>query len=98
MGRTHEEVVAFRQQYQAEIGAEPGDASEDRFGPFLPERDRYVLDDAGKHIGAAHYRDYQGENGVERIFFHTVVDEEYSGQGLAAPPVGRRPTRRARAG
>ncbi|MGR6902111.1 GNAT family N-acetyltransferase [Glutamicibacter creatinolyticus] len=50
----------------------------------LPERDRYVLDDAGKHIGAAHYRDYQGENGVERIFFHTVVDEEYSGQGLAS--------------
>lgn len=34
VGRTHEEVVAFRQQYQAEIGAEPGDASEDRFGPF----------------------------------------------------------------
>lgn len=34
VGRSHEEVVAFRHQYQAEIGAEPGDASEDRFGPF----------------------------------------------------------------
>lgn len=34
VGRTHEEVRAFRAQYQAEIGAEPGDASEDRFGPF----------------------------------------------------------------
>lgn len=34
VGRTHEEVLAFRAQYQAEIGAEPGDASEDRFGPF----------------------------------------------------------------
>ncbi|WP_431710665.1 pirin family protein [Glutamicibacter uratoxydans] len=34
VGRSHEEVVSFRQQYQAEIGAEPGDASENRFGPF----------------------------------------------------------------
>lgn len=36
VGRTHEEVLAFRAQWQAEIGAEPGDASEDRFGPFPP--------------------------------------------------------------
>lgn len=36
VGRSHEEVLAFRAQYQAEIGAEPGDASEDRFGPFPP--------------------------------------------------------------
>lgn len=36
VGRTHDEVVAFRAQWQAEIGAEPGDASEDRFGPFPP--------------------------------------------------------------
>ena len=49
----------------------------------LPDRQRYVLDDAGKHIGQAHYRDYHGENGIERIFFHTVVDDEYGGQGLA---------------
>lgn len=34
VGRSHDEVVAFRQQYQAEIGAEPADASENRFGPF----------------------------------------------------------------
>ncbi|MGP9651182.1 pirin family protein [Glutamicibacter sp. 287] len=34
VGRSHEEVLAFRAQYQAEIGAEPGDSSEDRFGPF----------------------------------------------------------------
>lgn len=34
VGRSHEEVVAFRRQYQAEIGAEPGDVSENRFGPF----------------------------------------------------------------
>ncbi len=36
VGRSHEEVLAFRAQWQAEIGAEPGDASEDRFGPFPP--------------------------------------------------------------
>ncbi|PJJ45441.1 hypothetical protein ATK23_2713 [Glutamicibacter mysorens] len=36
VGRTHEEVLAFRAQWQAEIGAEPGDASENRFGPFPP--------------------------------------------------------------
>lgn len=34
VGRTHEEVVKFRQQWQAEIGAEPGDASTKRFGDF----------------------------------------------------------------
>lgn len=50
----------------------------------LNEKQRYVLDDAGKHIGRAHYRDYQGSDGIERIFFHTVVDEEYGGQGLAS--------------
>lgn len=37
VGRTHEEVLAFRAQWQAEISAEPGDASEDRFGPFPPD-------------------------------------------------------------
>lgn len=36
VGRTHEEVLAFRAQWQAEIGAEPADTSEDRFGPFPP--------------------------------------------------------------
>lgn len=51
---------------------------------YLPDRNRYALDDNGKLIGAAHYRDFQGVDGVERIFFHTVVDEEYGGQGLAS--------------
>ena len=50
---------------------------------FLPERQRFALDDQGKIIGAAHYRDFDGPQGVERIFFHTTVDEEYAGQGLA---------------
>lgn len=50
---------------------------------FLPEHQRFALDDDGKIIGAAHYRDFDGSEGVERIFFHTTVDEEYGGQGLA---------------
>ncbi|UTT39702.1 N-acetyltransferase [Glutamicibacter mishrai] len=50
---------------------------------FLPERRRFALDDDGKIIGAAHYRDFDAPGGVERIFFHTTVDEEYGGQGLA---------------
>ena len=50
---------------------------------FLAEPQRFALDDDGKMIGAAHYRDFDGSEGVERIFFHTTVDEEYGGQGLA---------------
>ncbi len=50
---------------------------------FLPERQRFALEDNGKHIGAAHYRDFEAADGVERIFFHTTVDEAYAGQGLA---------------
>ena len=34
VGRTHEEVVEYRRQWQAEIGAEPGDGSTKRFGDF----------------------------------------------------------------
>ncbi|MHC6178204.1 GNAT family N-acetyltransferase [Glutamicibacter sp. X7] len=51
----------------------------------LPEKQRYVLEDAGTQIGAAHYREVPGstDEGTDRIFFHTVVDEAYGGQGLA---------------
>ena len=51
---------------------------------FLPERRRYALDDDGKVIGATHFREFTGPAGTERIFFHTTVDEEYGGQGLAS--------------
>ncbi len=37
VGRSHDEVMEFRAQWQAEIGAEPGDYSEERFGPFPPD-------------------------------------------------------------
>ncbi len=34
VGRTHDEVVEYRRQWQAEIGAEPGDSTTKRFGDF----------------------------------------------------------------
>ncbi|GAA1499198.1 GNAT family N-acetyltransferase [Paeniglutamicibacter kerguelensis] len=50
----------------------------------LAERQRYALFDGEKIIGAAHYRDLSTDHGIERVFFHTVVDEAFSGQGLAS--------------
>lgn len=50
----------------------------------LPDRRRFALDDNGTIIGEAHYRDFESATGVERIFFHTTVDEAYGGQGLAS--------------
>ena len=47
------------------------------------ERRRYELVDGGKVIGKAHWLPSEGPAGPERIFFHTTVDEEYAGQGLA---------------
>ncbi|WP_309080899.1 GNAT family N-acetyltransferase [Zhihengliuella sp.] len=64
------------------------DGAEDRNADILvrhnSDRQRYELVDAGASgdpvIGSAHYRPYGDES---RIFFHTVVDDEYSGRGLA---------------
>ena len=50
----------------------------------LPEARRYALVDEGKVIGSAHYRDLDTGEGIERVFFHTVVDDAYAGQGLAS--------------
>lgn len=49
-----------------------------------PERRRYALLDGEKTIGAAHYRELETTGGIDRVFFHTVVDESYAGQGLAS--------------
>lgn len=46
-----------------------------------PERSRFEVLDGGTVIGTAAYLDY---GGAERIFYHTVVDEEYGGQGMGA--------------
>lgn len=48
-----------------------------------PDRRRYELLDGDKVIGKAHWIPFEGGTGPERIFFHTTVDDEYGGQGLA---------------
>ncbi|UKA76337.1 GNAT family N-acetyltransferase [Arthrobacter sp. FW306-07-I] len=48
-----------------------------------PERERFELLDAGNVIGKAAYKEYDGGESPQRIFYHTVVNEEYGGQGLA---------------
>ena len=47
------------------------------------ERQRFEILDAGRVIGKAAYKAYDGGASPERIFYHTVVNEEYGGQGLA---------------
>jgi predicted GNAT family acetyltransferase len=63
------------------------------------ERERFELQDAGHVIGKAAYKDYDGgadagasaetsagaedTAATQRIFYHTVVNEEYGGQGLS---------------
>ncbi|WP_127125108.1 GNAT family N-acetyltransferase [Georgenia sp. SYP-B2076] len=42
---------------------------------------RFELLDEGRVIGEADYLPFDGAAGGQRIFFHTVVDEEYGGQG-----------------
>lgn len=45
----------------------------------IPEARHYELTVEGKHAGLAAYVD----SGNQRIFHHTEVDEQFSGQGLA---------------
>ncbi|MEE2527540.1 GNAT family N-acetyltransferase [Pseudarthrobacter sp. J75] len=45
-------------------------------------RHRFELLDGGKVIGKAAYQEYTGGSSPQRIFYHTVVNEEYGGQGL----------------
>lgn len=48
------------------------------------ERGRYELLDDGAVIGRACWVPFDGPDGPERIFFHTTVDEDHAGQGLAS--------------
>ncbi|TLM84072.1 GNAT family N-acetyltransferase [Pseudarthrobacter sp. NamE5] len=48
-----------------------------------PGRDRFEVLDAGNVIGKAAYKEYDGGASPQRIFYHTVINEEYGGQGLA---------------
>ncbi|MET3172561.1 UNVERIFIED_ORG: putative GNAT family acetyltransferase [Arthrobacter sp. UYCu721] len=38
---------------------------------------------AGNLIGKAAYKEHDGGGSPQRIFYHTVISEEYGGQGLA---------------
>lgn len=53
-----------------------------------PERQRFEILDAGNRIGKAAYKDYDGGTAPQRIFYHTVINEEYGGQGLAGRLAG----------
>ncbi|QOD04260.1 GNAT family N-acetyltransferase [Pseudarthrobacter sp. BIM B-2242] len=48
-----------------------------------PERHRFEVLTGGVVVGKAAYRDYDGGSAPQRIFYHTVINEEYGGQGLA---------------
>lgn len=48
------------------------------------KRHRYELLDGDSVIGRAHWKTYEASSGSQRIFFHTVVDDAYAGQGLAS--------------
>ena len=45
-----------------------------------PGRERFEILDAGNVIGKAAYKAYDGGASPERIFYHTVINEEYGGQ------------------
>lgn len=48
-----------------------------------PERQRFEVLTGGNVIGKAVYKEYGGGGSPQRIFYHTVINEEYGGQGLA---------------
>ncbi len=48
-----------------------------------PARHRFEVMTSGTVIGKAVYTEYDGGASPERIFYHTVINEEYGGQGLA---------------
>jgi uncharacterized protein len=48
-----------------------------------PDRERFEVLDAGKVVGKAWYKAYDGDGSAERIFYHTVVNDDHAGQGLA---------------
>lgn len=48
-----------------------------------PDRERFEVLLAGEVIGKAAYRNYDDGGSPQRIFHHTVINQEYGGQGLA---------------
>ena len=49
-----------------------------------PDRRRYELLDGETVIGKAHWVPFEAADGAQRIFYHTTVDDAYTGQGLAS--------------
>lgn len=50
---------------------------------FMDHPSRYELRDGDKAIGEARFKDVEVDGQAQRIFYHTEVSEDYSGQGLA---------------
>ncbi|WP_426989817.1 GNAT family N-acetyltransferase [Pseudarthrobacter sp. Y6] len=48
-----------------------------------PEWQRFEVLTGGNVIGKAVYKEYDGGGSPQRIFYHTVINEEYGGQGFA---------------
>jgi predicted GNAT family acetyltransferase len=48
-----------------------------------PDQERFEVLAHGNVIGKAAYKEYDGGGSPQRIFYHTVINEEYGGQGLA---------------
>lgn len=47
------------------------------------DRERFEVLIGGRVIGKAAYKAYDDGGSPQRIFYHTVINEEYGGQGLA---------------
>lgn len=47
------------------------------------DRERFEVLVGGRVIGKAAYKTYDEGGFPQRIFYHTVINEEYGGQGLA---------------
>lgn len=48
-----------------------------------PARHRFEVRSGDHVIGKAAYKEYDGGGAPQRIFYHTVINDEYGGQGLA---------------
>lgn len=81
-------------QAETHAGTEPGMNPGSGSGPtemdqpivtHRPERNRFEVAVGGKRVGLAEYAEDHGR----RIFFHTEVDDDHSGQGLAGTLIRR---------
>lgn len=50
----------------------------------VPERGQFSLLDGSREIGKAAYREYTVGASPQRIFYHTVINPDFGGQGLGS--------------